>query len=47
MVSPMQEAEGLILITPELKHLEKGAVVKMIPISWEFTGKEKEDLYTH
>ena len=47
MVSPMQEAEGLILITPDVKHLEKGAVVKMIPISWEFTGKEKEDLYTH
>ena len=47
MVSPMQEAEGLILITPDVKYLKKGAIVKMIPISWEFTGKEKEDLYTH
>ena len=47
MVSPIQEAEGLILITPDVKHLGKGAIVKMIPISWEFTGKEKEDLYTH
>ena len=47
MVSPMQEADGLILITPEVKHLEKGAMVKFIPISWEFTGKVKESLYTH
>lgn len=46
MVSPMQEAEGLILITPDVKHLEKGAVVKMIPISWECTGKVKEDFFT-
>jgi len=46
MVSPMQEADGLILITPDVKHLGKGAMVKMIPISWEFTGKVKEDLFT-
>lgn len=47
MVSPMQEAEGLILITPDVKYLEKGAMVKMMPISWEFTREKKEDLYTH
>lgn len=46
MVSPMREADGLILITPDVKHLKKGAIVKMIPISWEFTGKEKEDIFT-
>lgn len=46
MVSPMQEADGLILITPDVKHLEKGAIVKMIPISWELTGEVKEDLFT-
>lgn len=46
MVSPMQEADGLILITPDVKHLEKGATVKMLPISWELTGKAKEALFT-
>ena len=46
MVSPMQEADGLILITPEITGLKKGDSVKMLPIKWEFTSTEVEDLFT-
>ena len=46
MVSPMQKADGLILITPKVKMLDKGSVVKMIPIQWELTSVKKEDLFT-
>jgi len=46
MVSPMQKADGFILITPEVKVLTKGSSVKMLPIKWEFTSVVKEDLFT-
>ena len=46
MVSPMQEADGLILITPEITKLKKGDLVKMLPIKWEFTSNKVEDLFT-
>ncbi len=46
MVSPMQKADGLILITPEVKHLASGKEVTMIPIKWEFCSKKKEELFT-
>jgi len=46
MVSPMQKADGFILITPEVKSLTKGSSVKMLPIRWEFTSSVKEDLFT-
>ena len=46
MVSPMQEADGMILITPEIKTLSYGTNVKMIPIKWEFCSKEKEGLFS-
>ena len=46
MVSPMQEADGLILITPDVKVLEAGKVVNMLPIKWEFTSSSKEELFT-
>jgi molybdopterin molybdotransferase len=46
MVSPMQKADGLILITPDIKVLEAGKMVKMIPIKWEFTSLIEEDLFT-
>ena len=45
MVSPMQDAQGLILITPDVKELKKDATVKMIPIKWEFSSSEKEALF--
>jgi molybdopterin molybdotransferase len=46
MVSPMQEADGLIIITPEIKTLHQDKVVKMIPIKWEFGSSKEEELLT-
>lgn len=46
MVSPMQEADGLLLITPAIKTLEAGESVKMLPIKWEFCSSKKEELFT-
>jgi len=45
MVSPMQEADGLILITPKIKELKKDATVKMIPINWELCSSKVEVLF--
>jgi len=45
MVSPMQKADGMILITPDIKVLETGTTVKMIPIKWEFCSDRKEKLF--
>ncbi len=46
MVSPMQEADGMILITPDVKILESGKSVYMIPIKWEFCSSKKEELFS-
>ena len=46
MVSPMQKADGLILITPNVTVLSKGTAVKMLPIKWEFCSDKKEDVFT-
>jgi len=46
MVSPMQKADGLILITPDVKKLSKGTSVNMLPIKWEFCSSKKEDIFT-
>ena len=47
MVSPMQEADGLLLISPNVKCLEKGSKVKMIPIKWELCSVNKEELFNN
>ena len=47
MVSPMQEADGLLLITPDVKLLEKYVNVKMIPIKWEIYSVKKEGLFNN
>jgi len=46
MVSPMQEADGFILITPDMKVLQKGTFINMLPIKWEFCSRKKEDILT-
>ena len=46
MVSPMQKADGFILITPEVKTLAKDSLVNMLPISWELSANSSEDLFT-
>ncbi|SFV71902.1 Molybdopterin biosynthesis protein MoeA [hydrothermal vent metagenome] len=47
MVSPMQEADGMILITPEIYALEKHQEVKVLPIKWEHTSEEKEKIFSY
>jgi len=44
MVSPMQDAEGMIIITPQVQYLRKNQEVKILPIKWEFTSDKKEEL---
>ncbi len=46
MVSPMQEADGLILITPDVTMLNSGTQVNMIPIKWEFCSEVKVELFS-
>lgn len=46
MVSPMQEADGLLLITPEISLLKEGKEVKMIPIRWDLCSTKKKVLFT-
>lgn len=46
MVSPMQEADGLILITPDATILNKETKVNMMPIKWEFCSEVKVELFS-
>jgi len=46
MVSPMQKADGMIIIPPDVDTLQKGTKVKMLPILWELTSKVEEDLFS-
>lgn len=46
MVSPMQKADGMILITPETKILKRDTQINMIPIKWEFCSEVKESLFS-
>jgi len=46
MVSPMQNADGLILITPDITILKTGQAVNMIPIKWDFCSVKKEELFS-
>jgi len=47
MVSPMQKANGIILLTPDVTELPKGTEVRMLPISWEFSSEIQEALFSH
>ena len=46
MVSPLQAADGMIITMPEVKVLEKGSMVNMIPIWSELGSEGKEDIFT-
>ena len=45
MVSPMQEADAMMLVMPDVKTLTKGQAIKMIPIRWEHTTTETKNLF--
>ena len=44
MVSPMQKAEGMILLSPDITELPKNSTVKMIPLRWEACTEKRVDL---
>ncbi|MDD2451159.1 gephyrin-like molybdotransferase Glp [Sulfurovum sp.] len=44
MVSPMQKADGMILLSPQITELAKNSTVKMIPIRWEACAEKSVDL---
>ena len=44
MVSPMQKADGIILLSPDITELPKNSTVKMIPIRWESCTEQREEL---
>ncbi|MEO1937447.1 MAG: molybdopterin molybdenumtransferase MoeA, partial [Sulfurimonas sp.] len=46
MVSPLQKADGLIIIHPDLSLLEKGRTVSMLPIRWHSSSMIKVDIFT-
>ncbi|CAA6810857.1 MAG: Molybdopterin biosynthesis protein MoeA [uncultured Sulfurovum sp.] len=46
MVSPMQKADGLVLVMPNVTKLEKNSTVSMIPIKWELCSNKQEELFT-
>ncbi len=47
MISPLEEANAMLITTPDLTILKKGKAVKILPISWELTAFEKEDFFTN
>lgn len=46
MLSPLEQANAMLITTPEVDILEKGKIVKILPINWEFTSEIKEDFFT-
>ena len=46
MLSPLEEANAMLITLPEVSLLEKSKRVKIIPIHWESTGSIKEDFFT-
>ncbi|MBT8343887.1 MAG: molybdopterin molybdotransferase MoeA [Sulfurovum sp.] len=46
MISPLEQANAMLVTLPHVSMLEKGSSVKILPISWEMTAYEKEDFFT-
>ncbi|HIC78517.1 MAG TPA: molybdopterin molybdenumtransferase MoeA, partial [Sulfurovum sp.] len=45
MISPLEKADGMIVTSTKIDLLEKGQMVKMIPIKFDFSREEKEDFF--
>jgi len=45
MVSPLEKADGMIVTTPEINHLEKNQELKMIPIKIDLQSEKKEEFF--
>ncbi|MBT8349067.1 MAG: molybdopterin molybdotransferase MoeA [Sulfurovum sp.] len=46
MISPLEQANAMLVTLPDVSILEKGTSVKILPISWELASYEKEDFFT-
>ena len=46
MLSPLEEADAMIIADPSVEKLTQGAIVKILPIKWELTSEEKEAIFT-
>ena len=46
MLSPLEEANAMLITNPEVSLLEKNKMVKIIPIAWELTSSREEDFFT-
>ena len=46
MVSPLQDADAMIVTPADVTEIRKGTTIKILPISWEFFSSEKEDFYS-
>ena len=46
MVSPLKEADGLVIVSPEVEILKKGQIVRMIPLFCNLTAKKAVELFT-
>ena len=46
MVAPMQKAEAMLITDANTVSLGKGEKVKIIPVSWEFFTKHKQNFYS-
>lgn len=45
MVAPLNQADGMIVLSKEIDYLEEGQEVKMIGIKFNLKSKEKEDFF--
>ncbi len=45
MVSPLNQADGMVVVTKEISILEKGKIVKMIPIKIDLQSGKQEDFF--
>ncbi|MBU1667794.1 molybdopterin molybdotransferase MoeA [bacterium] len=45
MVSPLNRADGMIVVTREIDHLNENQMVKMIPIKIDLQSDKKEDFF--
>jgi molybdopterin molybdotransferase len=46
MLSPLEQANAMLITTPDVSKLEKGRSVKVLPISWELSTNQEEDFFT-
>jgi molybdopterin molybdotransferase len=46
MVSPLQEADGMIIVHPDVSLLQKGKRVSVLPIKWRLEAKKNMGIFT-